>query len=99
MSSEHTPDIILSSIQKILTERRANYGPPGANFKDIADMWNILFQHKLGEGKFFVPGDVAQAMVAVKMCRLIETPNHVDSMRDGTGYFTCMEEVTHKEVI
>jgi hypothetical protein len=43
-------------------------------------MWSVLL------GKEVTVRQVYQCMVAVKLCRLIETPDHEDSWIDICGY-------------
>ena len=61
-------------------DRNKSYGDPSENLATIADMWNTMF------GGESTAHDVALAMIAVKLSRLVTTPNHEDSWTDIAGY-------------
>lgn len=68
------------AIQTVTQERGANYGHPLDDFGRVARIKAVLAE---------CPDPVvrhALEMIAVKMCRLIETPDHVDSWVDIAGY-------------
>ncbi len=75
----------------VLTDVRGSvYGHPSVDFDRvvrmkavIAECTNPLARHAL-------------EMIAVKMARLIETPDHLDSWSDIAGYARCGVMVTDK---
>lgn len=71
-------------------EREDTYGGPEDNFTRIAALWTTLF------GREFTASDVALAMAAVKMARLVVSPNHLDSYIDIAGYAACGYEIATK---
>lgn len=77
-------------------DRRATYGSPAPNFRRIADFWNVYWRHRVpredDDSLFFDPIDVATMMRLVKEARLIETPDHRDSLVDIAGYADCQIE-------
>jgi len=76
---------------KSITQKRGQtYAAPRENFRRISAMQNIiaecpdpLARHALNE-------------IAVKISRLIATPDHLDSWIDIAGYARCGVEVTDK---
>tara|TARA_B100000575_G_C22774510_1_gene459713 strand:+ start:60 stop:317 length:258 start_codon:yes stop_codon:yes gene_type:complete len=72
---------ILEEAERLVNGNRAkDYGDAYINHKRIADIWSVLL------GKEVTVRQVYQCMVAVKLCRLIETPDHEDSWIDICGY-------------
>jgi hypothetical protein len=72
-------------------EREAKYGPPGSDFTRTAAMWSAIL------GTEVTPAQMALCMVALKISRLVATPDHHDSMVDGIGYFICMQRIIEGE--
>lgn len=68
-------------------ERDKNYGTPYTNHKRIADIWSVIL------GQEITPAQVALCMVGVKIARLVETPDHLDSFVDGAAYFAISGEL------
>lgn len=88
-------DIVKGLVTK---DRSATHGQPEDNFKDIADMWNVLFE----PNKPFTSKDVATAMICVKLARIKHSPNKFDHWHDIAGYAACaggiiMTEKNHEE--
>ena len=72
---------ILEEAERLVNGNRAkDYGDADENHDRIAKMWSVLL------GKEVTVRQVYQCMVAVKLCRLIETPDHEDSWIDICGY-------------
>ena len=72
---------ILEEAERLVNGNRAkDYGDAYENHDRIAKMWSVLL------GKEVTVRQVYQCMVAVKLCRLIETPDHEDSWIDICGY-------------
>jgi hypothetical protein len=69
-----------------VTARGQTYGPPRSNFDRIAALLNVWLGQ---QGKLLRPldaQDVAMIGVLTKVARLIETPDHRDSVVDIMGY-------------
>ena len=68
--------------EKILIsgERAKHYGDARMNHKRIAELWSPILD------KDITVEQVYACMIAVKLSRLIETPNHEDSWIDICGY-------------
>lgn len=76
--------------QRITTDRGAHYAHPAINFRRIADLHRVINE---------CPDPLvrhALQMIAVKISRLIETPNHLDSWIDIMGYARTGVMVTDK---
>lgn len=61
-------------------ERARHYGDAHMNHKRIAKLWSPILD------KDITVEQVYACMIAVKLSRLIETPNHEDSWIDICGY-------------
>jgi|TARA_R100000388_G_C7096086_1_gene89939 hypothetical protein len=61
-------------------ERAKDYGDAYLNHKRIAELWSPILD------KDITVEQVYACMIAVKLSRLIETPNHEDSWIDICGY-------------
>lgn len=73
-------------------ERADTYGSVLEDHGRIAELWNVLFQHKLAEGEKFQAEDVSTAMRMVKESRLVSAPWHRDSLVDIVGYALTQEK-------
>ena len=72
---------ILKKAELMINGPRAkDYGDAYKNHERIAKMWSVLLEKEVT-----VP-QVYQCMVATKLSRLIETPDHEDSWIDICGY-------------
>ena len=61
-------------------DRAKDYGDAYLNHKRIAELWSPILD------KDITVEQVYACMIAVKLSRLIETPNHEDSWIDICGY-------------
>lgn len=83
---------ILLEAEKIVNgHRRDAYGTPERNFERIALLWNAYFLGKPNGPLPITPQDTAHLMILLKVARLIESPDHRDSMIDVAGYAACIE--------
>tara|TARA_Y100000592_G_scaffold47771_1_gene75850 strand:+ start:327 stop:581 length:255 start_codon:yes stop_codon:yes gene_type:complete len=72
---------ILEKAEKMINGPRAkDYGDAHENHQRIAMLWSVLLNKKI------TVEQVYQCMIAVKLSRLIETPDHEDSWLDICGY-------------
>ena len=78
---------LLENATVALSDRGSAYGDASDNFQRIADMWSVIL------GRRVTMKQVALCMSAVKMARLIETPDHADSWIDLAGYAALGVEV------
>lgn len=65
------------------TERQAVYGHPSENFRRIAALQAVTAECADPELR------VALDAIMVKVARLIQTPDHIDSWIDCGGYARC----------
>lgn len=79
-------DILRAASAAVNGPRQDDYGPPSENFQRIADMWTAILGPQLNGGASINVTDVALMMAAVKMARLVATPDHADSWVDLAGY-------------
>lgn len=71
--------------------RGKRYGHPSTNFARIASLWEPIVG---------VPMSVQQVglcLVALKLARLIETPDDEDSIHDLAGYAATLEMLAGRE--
>lgn len=81
-------DAILEKASRLIAKDRAKiYGDALTNHKRIASLWSVLLEKDIS------PQDVYKCMIAVKLARLIETPNHLDSVTDIIGYSALYGEI------
>ena len=71
---------IMTNTQELVVGKGKVYGHPLENFHNIAWGWNVLEKCKDDEVR------VALGLIWLKMCRLIETPDHKDTIDDIAGY-------------
>jgi hypothetical protein len=81
MSNTEKFDASLAGL--VNTERQAVYGHPADNFRRIAAMQAITAECTDPEIR------VALDNIVLKVCRLIQTPTHLDSWIDIGGYARC----------
>ena len=74
-------------IAKRLTsyDRQVDYGSPIEDFTKQAKMWGAIL------GVSVTPQQIAMCMIAVKLCRLTNSPRHFDSVVDIVGYARCLD--------
>jgi hypothetical protein len=70
------------------TDRQDIYGDPYINHKRIADLWSVYLESEIS------PSQVALCLSLVKIARLIESPNHLDSYIDLAAYSAIAGEIS-----
>jgi len=80
-------EILKEALRLTSTDRQKNYGEPLINHQRIADIWSVLL------GVEITPSQVALCMVGVKLARLVETPDHLDSFVDLCAYGAIAGEI------
>ena len=73
--------------QTLEGDRQVDYGDASKNFARIARMWEVIFGHQV------TLEQVHLAMIAVKMSRLVNSPEHQDSWIDIAGYAALAAEL------
>jgi len=77
--------------ESLLAERGQVYGPPHVNHRRIAALWSGYLEHEV------TPSQAAMCMLLVKVARLIESPDHADSMDDLAGYLEVYRDCREAE--
>ena len=81
---------LLQKTADVVKQRGESYGSMLDNHTRIARLWSVLLDKEI------TPEQVALCMIAVKQARLMETPNHADSVQDILGYalvyYECANE-------
>lgn len=81
------PTSVLDEAAAVIKDRGENYDHPLVNHQRIAALWSVVL------GTQVTPLQVVQCMIAVKLARLIATPDHRDSLIDLCGYAACAETI------
>lgn len=66
-------------------DRQLDYGSPIEDFTKQARMWSVILNTNV------TPQQIAMCMIAVKLCRLTNSPRHRDSAIDVVGYARCLD--------
>ena len=92
MDSLEKRKLIIEQASKIVEgARQLNYGAPEDTFSRIAVLWETyLLNRKEKDLWVITPNDVCMMMILMKLARLMNMPNHWDSIKDVIGYATCM---------
>ena len=77
---------LLDACKVALNSRGQHYGKVLENHNRIAKIWSLIIGSEVTEEQ------VALMMVGLKVARLIETPDHQDSILDIAGYAAVMSE-------
>lgn len=86
------PDVTLAGAH-LTAVRGERYGTPDENFGRIWHLWQPILEapHLTGEQR------VGLMMVAVKLARLIQTPDDEDGLQDLAGYAATMQMLAGRE--
>lgn len=87
---------ILEAAEKcVCGQREEDYGTPEDNFKLIAELWMPVIRQCVPPGADVrvLPEAVALMMVLLKVARLLNNPQHLDSWVDLAGYAACGGEI------
>lgn len=80
---------LLAEAQKVVQDRQEVYGNPHEYFQRFSELVNVW----LGGRYCLTSQDMAMIMLLGKVARLIESPDHHDSILDIAGYADCYAEV------
>ena len=80
-------EILEKADEFISASRDEIYGDPARNHERVAEMWSAIL------GIDVKAEEVALCMIAVKMSRLCQTPQHEDSWVDIAGYAALGGEI------
>jgi hypothetical protein len=82
---------LLDACKAVLNSRGQHYGNVYENHKRIAEIWSIILGIKI------LTEQVPLMMVGLKVARLIETPDHQDSIIDLAGYAATLSECVEEK--
>lgn len=74
-------------LHKVLVDRGVNYGRPRPNHQRMADLLNAYLNGR-NPGPLS-PEEMTIVMVLMKVARIMESPQHIDSYLDIAGYAIC----------
>jgi len=80
---------LLDLAKQAVVDRGLNYGKPEDNFRRIARRWQVHFLNRYGIFIQFDSTDVAIMCVDLKLARLDNNADHLDSWIDVAGYAAC----------
>ena len=86
--------VIDTAKEIIYGDREKTYGHPSKNLENIADMWTIYLRGRGlldPNGDALTATDVCNTMILLKVARLANQPDHVDSIVDIVGYAALIE--------
>lgn len=81
----------------IYGDREKVYGDPGKNIRAIAGLWRAFIYAKHGQVVNIQEDDVCAMMRLLKEARLMNTPDHRDSLVDICGYAGVQERIHEKK--
>ena len=84
-------DILKEANRLTHGDRNKNYGDPLTNHQRIAALWSVYLETEVS------PAQAAIMLALVKVARLIESTDHLDSFIDGAAYFAIAGEIAHRE--
>ncbi len=87
--------LMMEALEIIGGARRQTYGSPERNFQRIALIWNGYLSAAFDQPVQLGAHDVCHMLDLVKLARLIESPDHEDSMRDRFGYMGCYVDLMY----
>ena len=89
---------VLSEAEKcVCGKREQDYGTPEDSFQKIAALWTSYFSKNYIVDTVFGAYDVAAMLALLKIARISENPQHMDSWVDLAGYASCGGEIAGKE--
>jgi hypothetical protein len=96
MGGGNVPDMRFFDTEKkakrlVKKTRQKVYGSPSVNAKRTAKLWSVILGHKVD------PKEVALCLIALKLGRLIETPDDRDTQVDVVGYIHYLQEILKEE--
>ena len=80
-------DDLLDEVKLTLQNRGKIYGSSRTNHERISELWSAYL------GDYISPMQVCVCMLLVKVSRLTESPNHLDSVKDGIGYLAIYNQI------
>ena len=86
---------VLSAAERcVCGQREQDYGTPEDSFQKIGTFWTAYLNYAVK----IDAEDVAAMMALLKIARISENPQHMDSWCDLAGYASCGGEIAGKEM-
>ena len=79
-----------ADIAGLLAVRGSAYGSPLVNHQRIAELWSAYLRTEIK------PEQAAMMMALVKVARLIQSPDHADSIHDLAGYVEVYRQIINE---
>ena len=79
-----------ADIAGLLAVRGSAYGSPLVNHQRIADLWSAYLRTEIK------PEQAAMMMALLKVSRLIQSPDHADSIHDLAGYVEVYRQIINE---
>tara|TARA_R100001443_G_scaffold72510_2_gene80621 strand:+ start:301 stop:579 length:279 start_codon:yes stop_codon:yes gene_type:complete len=89
MTIDETLVDFAASVISTLENRGSQYGDVTTNHRRIAQQWSATMKQRV------TAPEAALMMVQVKIARLIQTPDHEDSIHDLVGYAFLYWKMIH----
>lgn len=87
MSDFDTTNILEQALLITGGDRQNNYGSPKENWERTVAIFNAM------TGRDLMPAEAVKFAIAMKLARLHQTPDHMDSIVDLAGYAWVYSEV------
>ena len=85
---------VLKEAEKcVCGKREQDYGEPEDSFQKIGTFWTAYLNYAVK----IDAEDVAAMMALLKIARISENPQHIDSWVEGCGYFSCGGEIAGRD--
>ena len=88
--------VLIEAEKCVCGKREQDYGTPEDSFQKIAALWTSYFSKNYIVDTVFGAYDVAAMLALLKIARISENPQHMDSWVDLAGYAACGGEITGK---
>lgn len=96
MTGTDRRNAVLDEIRKLVcADRQKTYGDAEDNFRDIADLLNVVLRKKLRTELDSL--DVALISCCIKLSRCGKSPRHIDNLVDLAGYGVCGAGIVKSE--
>lgn len=92
-----TKHALLDLAKSAVADRGLNYGKPEDNFRRIAERWRVHILNRYGISISFDGIDVTIMCADLKLARLENQPDHLDSWVDIAGYAACGANIACEE--
>jgi hypothetical protein len=80
-----------ADIAGLLAVRGSAYGSPLINHERISDLWSAYLRITI------TPEQAAMCMALVKVARLVQSPDHADSIHDLAGYVEVYRQIINEK--